>query len=117
MVSMIRIVTYTPCTHSSLRVEQCRSFRDFNDVLILPMFGYKDKDELYHDCSAYHRVEDFTVPVVALNSADDPFCPPDGEQITALKSVRTRAYRLPKEVYMPLVRKNDHVPLVLATSG
>ena len=43
------------------------------------MFGYKDQDELFHDCSAYHRVEDISIPVIAVNSADDPLCPPDSK--------------------------------------
>ena len=43
------------------------------------MFGYKSEEELYHDCSAYHRVDDLRIPIIAFNSADDPFCPPHGE--------------------------------------
>ena len=72
-LSLSLIPTHTLC------MEQCQSFRDFNSVLVFPMFGYKSKEELYHDCSAYHRVDDLCIPIIAFNSADDPFCPPHGE--------------------------------------
>ena len=42
------------------------------------MFGYKDFNEVYLDSSPHFRVEDISIPVVAMNAADDPFCPEFG---------------------------------------
>ena len=42
------------------------------------MFGYKDFNEIYLDSSPHFRVKDISIPVVAMNAADDPFCPEFG---------------------------------------
>ena len=63
---------------------QCRNLRDLNTVVTLPMFGYKDFNEIYLDSSPHFRVEDISIPVVAMNAADDPFCPEFGMHYVVL---------------------------------
>ena len=48
------------------------------------MFGYKDFNEIYLDSSPHFRVEDISIPVVAMNAADDPFCPEFGMHYVVL---------------------------------
>ena len=57
---------------------QCQNLGELNTVVTLPMFGYKDFNEVYLDSSPHFRVEDISIPVVAMNAADDPFCPEFG---------------------------------------
>ena len=42
---------------------------------MLPMFGYSTLDEYLHDWSPCHRLDGITIPVLAVNASDDPFCP------------------------------------------
>ena len=63
---------------------QCQNLGDLNTVVTLPMFGYKDFNEVYLDSSPHFRVEDISIPVVAMNAADDPFCPEFGMPILLL---------------------------------
>ena len=69
-------------THSLICNVQSNTLRDLNTTLLMPMFGYKDPVELYQDVSPHNRLEHITVPVLALNAADDPFCPETGNTIT-----------------------------------
>ena len=65
------------------------------------MFGYKDQDEFFHDCSAYHRVKDLSIPVIAVNSADDPFCPPNSKfTILPLKTIVYCVYVAISQLYL-----------------
>ena len=41
------------------------------------MFNYYD-DRLQHTYDPSQNAHDLTVPVIAVNSFDDPFSPPDG---------------------------------------
>ena len=50
-----------------------------NTVLTMPMFGYTDIQQLFLDCSPHYRVGNIHIPIVALNAADDPFCPGYGK--------------------------------------
>ncbi len=45
------------------------------------MFGFENAQHMYKDTSPHFRVEDIDIPVVALNSADDPFCPETGTNL------------------------------------
>ncbi len=42
------------------------------------MFGFESLEQMYLIASPHFRVRDIPIPVVALNAADDPFCPEAG---------------------------------------
>lgn len=45
---------------------------DFDDALAIKFYHYKTVDEYYRDFSCAPRIEQVTVPVLCLSSADDP---------------------------------------------
>ena len=42
------------------------------------MFGFKDSDALRDHGSPHSRVDGIRIPLLCLNSEDDPFCPTIG---------------------------------------
>ncbi|XP_064382470.1 protein ABHD1-like [Halichondria panicea] len=54
---------------------QCTDFRQFTEVLVFPMFGYKNFQDLFSACSPTALISDFTIPILSLNADDDPFTP------------------------------------------
>ncbi len=57
---------------------QCTNFRDFHTEIFVPMFGFESIQQMFLEASPHFRVGDINMPVVALNAADDPFCPESG---------------------------------------
>ena len=50
-------------------------------TVTLPMFGYRDLAHLYEDGSPHLRTSHLHIPIVAINAADDPFCPEHGKLV------------------------------------
>jgi predicted alpha/beta-fold hydrolase len=45
---------------------------DFNNLFIVPFFGFKDLDDYYHKASSKYVIEDIKIPCKILLSEDDP---------------------------------------------
>lgn len=54
---------------------QCQFMDEMAQTVTLPMFGYRDLTHLYEDGSPHLRTSHLHIPIVAINSMDDPFCP------------------------------------------
>ncbi|KAL5493878.1 hypothetical protein EMCRGX_G015112 [Ephydatia muelleri] len=54
---------------------QCQFLDEMAHTVTLPMFGYRDLAHLYEDGSPHLRTTHLHIPIVAINAADDPFCP------------------------------------------
>ena len=54
--------------------------RDFAIEVMLPMFNFSDTRAMALEASPHYRLSDITIPVVAMNAADDPYCPRHGKQ-------------------------------------
>lgn len=54
-----------------------QSIREFDERVIVPMFGYKHVSEYYEDAGLYNKVHKVVVPTLCLNAADDCFAPFD----------------------------------------
>ena len=46
--------------------------KEFDDVFTGPMFGYKDATEYYNDASSWKRLSGVRIPLIGVNSLDDP---------------------------------------------
>ena len=51
------------------------TLESLGEVVALPMFGYSSMEEYLEDWSPCHRLDGVTIPVLVVNSSDDPFCP------------------------------------------
>lgn len=60
---------------------QCQSMDEMAHTVTLPMFGYRDLAHLYEDGSPHLRTSHLHIPIVAINAADDPFCPEHGKLV------------------------------------
>lgn len=54
---------------------QTTDLQSLAQVMILPMFGYSTIEEYLIDWSPCHKMDGITIPVLAINASDDPFCP------------------------------------------
>jgi predicted alpha/beta-fold hydrolase len=57
-------------------VQNSRSFRDFDDAVTAPLFGFHDADDYYTRCSSRSFLRGIHVPTTVLFAADDPFMHP-----------------------------------------
>ncbi|KAL5493886.1 hypothetical protein EMCRGX_G015121 [Ephydatia muelleri] len=54
---------------------QCQFMDEMAHTVTLPMFGYRDLAHFCEDGSPHLRTPHLHIPIVAINAADDPFCP------------------------------------------
>ena len=55
-------------------VRRARTVRDFDEAVIVPLFGYTSSTDYYTDASVGPRLGQIRVPTLLLNAADDPIC-------------------------------------------
>jgi predicted alpha/beta-fold hydrolase len=48
---------------------------DFDEIVTVPMAGFKSRDEYYTKCSSINYAERIQTPTRILTTADDPFIP------------------------------------------
>jgi len=58
---------------------QSRTIRDFDNRFTAPLFGYSNFTEYYNDARIDTKVHNIEIPLLALNSTDDPFSPASGQ--------------------------------------
>ncbi|CAM9223846.1 unnamed protein product [Discosporangium mesarthrocarpum] len=49
---------------------------DYDQAMIIPMWGYKDVEEYHTDASSCRYVDHVRSPLLCVNAADDPICQP-----------------------------------------
>ena len=57
---------------------QASNLRELSDNVLVGMFDYRDHDHVHEHASPSLKVHEVSIPVLAVNSADDPFCPLHG---------------------------------------
>jgi len=59
-------------------VLKSRTIREFDSKFTVKQFGFKDVEDYYRRATLHDKIHKFTVPVLCLSAADDPFQPLDG---------------------------------------
>lgn len=54
------------------KIQQCRTTKEFEKELMVPLYGYKDLTDYYNKCSSYKWFNNIQVPLFSLSSLDDP---------------------------------------------
>lgn len=54
-----------------------RSFWDYDDRVIAPLYGFRDVEDYYQQCSSRRFLKSITVPTLLLQSLDDPLLTPE----------------------------------------
>ncbi len=67
---MVRKKKYPEFTHINL--PKNITMTDYNNLVIVPFFGFKDAEEYYLKCSSMYFIPQIKVPVRVLVSEDDP---------------------------------------------
>ena len=57
---------------------QSNNLQQLSEAVIVHMFDYQDNDHLHNCSSPSLHSHLLSLPILAVNSADDPFCPPHG---------------------------------------
>jgi predicted alpha/beta-fold hydrolase len=57
-------------------VYAAKTIRMFDKALIVPLYKFRDVEHYYRDSSSIHSLAGVRTPMLALNSLDDPVCPP-----------------------------------------
>jgi predicted alpha/beta-fold hydrolase len=58
------------------RALAARTFREFDDAVIVPIHGFEDAEDYYRCSSSAQFLESITTPTLLVHSLDDPFLPP-----------------------------------------
>ena len=59
---------------------QATSLEGLAREMVVPMFGYSSLEEYLRDWSPCNRLDGITIPVLAVNAHNDPFCPPNSKK-------------------------------------
>lgn len=81
-------------------VDNMTCFSDFDNKITAPLHGFKDAQDYYEKCSAYHYLSAIHCPTLVLHSIDDPFMNP---------MVVPKEEHLARNVTMELSSKGGHV--------
>jgi len=57
------------------RALSARTFREFDDAVIVPIHGFHDAEDYYRRSSSVQFLEAITTPTLLIHSLDDPFLP------------------------------------------
>ncbi|HBC70231.1 MAG TPA: alpha/beta hydrolase [Sutterella sp.] len=64
-----------PDVVSTKKLPNCRTLNDFDDMYTAPIHGFKDSIDYWTQCSAKRVLKNVRVPLLLLNSRNDPFLP------------------------------------------
>ena len=64
-----------PDVVSTKNLPNCRTLNDFDDMYTAPIHGFKDSIDYWTQCSAKRVLKNVRVPLLLLNSRNDPFLP------------------------------------------
>ncbi|KNC53057.1 abhydrolase domain-containing protein 3 [Thecamonas trahens ATCC 50062] len=56
-------------------LDTCRTVRDFDAAVTVPVFGHKDVDDYYRHATVAGRISGIKIPTLFLSAADDPIVP------------------------------------------
>lgn len=62
-----------PSAFPKLDLDQVRSIRDFDQIVMTPLCGFIDADDYYERAGAYRVLDRIAVPTLILHALDDPF--------------------------------------------
>ncbi len=78
------------------KVRGIRSFEDLAQSFIVPVYGFRDLDEFYHDASPFARLEDIQTQTLIINAKDDPIIGQGGYPIKVARDHRSLFLEIPK---------------------
>jgi uncharacterized protein len=80
-----------------------RNFVEYDSRVIAPLYGFRDADDYYRQCSALPKLHRIRVPTLMIQAADDPFMTPD---------VLPEADQLSASITLEVTRHGGHVGFV-----
>ena len=89
------------------RLQELRTFRQFDDRITAPLHGFRDVDDYYTQSSSKQFLKSIHTPTLIIQASDDPFLPS-----TALP----RESELATSVTLELSRYGGHVGFVAGTN-
>ena len=91
------------------------SLKEFDEVVTAPIFGYEDADQYYTDISSSKVTENVSIPLLAINSRDDPMV---ADLTLPLAQVRPRCKRItPNYLTSVQVKRNPWIVLAVTPGG
>ena len=81
-----------------------RSFREFDQAVIVPIHGFEDAEDYYRRSSSAQFLDVITAPTLLIHSLDDPFLPPD--------CVPQRVAQTNPHIHTEFTRRGGHVGFV-----
>ncbi len=88
------------------RVNQLKSFKEFDQLVTAPLHGFTSADHYYQDCSAIGYLKHIQTPTLILHSIDDPFMN---------EKVLPEAHDLSAQVTLELSEQGGHVGFMQGT--
>ena len=79
-----------------------KTVREFDQRAVVPLMGYRDVEHYYRDASTKAHICHACIPVLALNSLDDPVCAGSAVPATALAATN-------EHVVIALTQEGGHV--------
>ena len=55
------------------RIFKARTFKDFDNAVTAPLFGYKNAEDYWSNCSSKQFIESITLPTLVISAKDDTF--------------------------------------------
>ena len=82
------------------------NFVEYDNRVIAPLYGFRDADDYYRQCSALPKLQRIKVPTLMIQAADDPFMTP---------AVLPGAGQVSPSITLEVTRHGGHVGFVAGT--
>ena len=84
------------------------NFVDYDNRVIAPLYGFRDADDYYHQCSTLPKLGGIKVPTLRIQAADDPIM---------TKAVLPTSQQLSSAIELEVTSHGGHVGFVAGTVG
>jgi predicted alpha/beta-fold hydrolase len=97
--------------HPTLSAEDvlgCRSFLEFDDRYVAPLFGFRDARDYYERCSSGRVLDAIRVPTLLIQSEDDPLVPAEALPRAVDLAPDTTFYRTRAGGHVGFIEDGEH---------
>ncbi|GGK52311.1 MULTISPECIES: YheT family hydrolase [Flavobacteriaceae] len=71
--TLVKLEKFPDCKLDKDAIANAKTFRDFDNAVTAPLFGYKNASDYWSQCSSKQFLKDIKLPTLIINALDDSF--------------------------------------------
>ena len=71
--ALLKLKKFPDCNINKPAIIKAKTFRDFDNAVTAPLFGYKNASDYWTQCSSKQFLKNINIPTLLINALDDSF--------------------------------------------